>query len=169
MRRMETQSAQGRAGRTFESSARTRAVDEYGVASTFVPLAWALLAGIIVSFLTAFLLVTPASAEPPVASLAPEPVAEPVLIQPDPRDLQRLLSVPSTHALRNDSRTTDEEIAAAVRLGNGDRFVRPSGFRKRNIDLFRSEHPVEIANQEMLLRLRLRAKKRETMSVELRF
>ena len=63
----------------------------------------------------------------------------------------------------------DEAIAAAIRSGARDRPTRLSGFRQRNVDLFRSEHPVEIGEQEMLLRLRLRARSRETMSVELRF
>ena len=84
-------------------------------------------------------------------------------------DFDRLLLVPSTPVQRDPARSADEAIAAAVRLGHGDRAVPRSGFRKRSRDLFRSEHPVEIGHQEMLVRLRLRARARRAMSVELRF
>ena len=167
MRRMNMTEALRSAERGPESGAQT-CVRDSRPPSTFVAFAWALLAWVLAALLAASALVGPASAETPVAH------AEPVLVvpasaAPGSQGLERLLSVPATHAHRDASRTTDEEIAAAVRLGNGDRFIRKSGFRKRNLDLFRTEHAVEIADQEMLVRLRLRAAKRETMSVELRF
>lgn len=85
--------------------------------------------------------------------------------------LEELLVVPTSrhNDSRSDAERADESIAAAVELGSNPDFVRPSAFRKRSADLFRTEREVEIGEQAMLLRLRLRAKSRETMSVELRF
>lgn len=86
----------------------------------------------------------------------------------DPASLSSLLIVPA--ATRTDSpMTTDEELLAAVAHGNEPGLERKNPFRKRSIDLFRSEHDVEIWRQEMRVRFRLRPKSRETMSVEVRF
>ena len=84
------------------------------------------------------------------------------------RTLDRLLIVPPGTTDETAAQRTDASLAAAVARG-GDRQVSATGFRKRSIDLFSHERPVEFGEQEMLLRLRLRAKSRETMSVELRF
>jgi len=65
--------------------------------------------------------------------------------------------------------TTDEVLAAAVARGPSPDLEPEKPFRKRSHDLFRAERPVEIGNAQMLLRLRLRAKSREAMSVELHF
>jgi hypothetical protein len=65
--------------------------------------------------------------------------------------------------------TTDEELAVAVALGPAPKLEPKKAFRKRSNDLFRTDRPVEIGNRQMVLRVRLRAKSRETMSVELRF
>lgn len=64
---------------------------------------------------------------------------------------------------------TDAAIAAAVAEGSRPDLEQKPAFRKKNFDLFRTEREVEILRNDMLLRLRLRAKSRETMSVELRF
>ena len=79
--------------------------------------------------------------------------------------LDDLLRIP----VASEADTTDESLAAAIARGHEPSRTKQSGFRKRNIDLFRAERPVEIGEQEMLLRLRLRAKKSEAVSVELRF
>jgi hypothetical protein len=65
----------------------------------------------------------------------------------------------------------DTALADALAGRGGDTTARRSakGFQARSADLFRSDHPVEIGEQAMLLRLRLRARTREAMSVELRF
>jgi len=84
------------------------------------------------------------------------------------RSLEDLLLV-RTRAPQARVPSTDETIAAAVAEGSQPDLEHPDPFRKRSTDLFRTEREVEIGNQEMLLRLRLRAKSRETMSVELRF
>lgn len=47
--------------------------------------------------------------------------------------------------------------------------TRPSGFRKRSTDLFRVQRKLQIGHQDVQLRLRLRAKSRNAISVELRF
>ncbi len=83
--------------------------------------------------------------------------------------LDALLEIPDLTPLLSRAEITDEALAAAVELGTNPDLQRLSGFRKRSQDLFRTERPVEIGKQEMLLRLRLRAKKRNAMSVELRF
>ncbi len=67
------------------------------------------------------------------------------------------------------ARETDEAIAAAVARGNDKKLERPKPFRKKSNDLFRSQRAVQIGDEEMLLRLRVRPKTRNAMSVELRF
>ena len=64
---------------------------------------------------------------------------------------------------------TDMYLVEAVAHRSEGVRVSTTGFKRRSIDLFRAERPVEVGQQEMLLRLRLRAKSRETMSVELRY
>ena len=78
-----------------------------------------------------------------------------------------LLSIPSMYLWQPVS--TDSALAEAVLLGNPPELEPLNAFRKRKIDLFRSEHPFVVGDSEMLLRLRLRAKMRKAMSVELRF
>ena len=65
--------------------------------------------------------------------------------------------------------TTDEILAAAVAEGPTPDLEPLNPFRKRNLDLFRTEREIEIGDQQMLLRLRLRAKARRAMSIELHF
>lgn len=65
--------------------------------------------------------------------------------------------------------TTDEVLVAAVAEGTNPDLEPRNPFRKRSRDLFRTERPLTIGNREMLLRLRLRAKARRAMSVELHF
>lgn len=65
--------------------------------------------------------------------------------------------------------TTDEVLAAAVANGTNPDLEPRNPFRRRSRDLFRTERPVSIGNADMLLRLRLRAKTRKAVSVELRF
>lgn len=110
-----------------------------------------------------------ARAEPQPSALASTLPAVSAAPPAAPQSLDQLLVVPTRHAPSNEAAITDQAIAAAVARGDDGLRPKRSGFRKKNIDLFRSEHPVEIDGQEMVLRLRLRAKSRETMSVELRF
>ena len=65
--------------------------------------------------------------------------------------------------------TIDEALADAVARGSNPDLEPKNPFRKRSLDLFRTEQPVSIGNADMLLRLRVRAKLREAMSVELHF
>ena len=83
--------------------------------------------------------------------------------------LERLFAVPAKVDTRSEAERTDAFLATAIAQKTPASPQRPSAFRKRNLDLFRTERAVEIGDQEMLVRLRLRAKSRETMSVELRF
>ena len=106
---------------------------------------------------------TPAAAES-VSRAALEPA--PVEFSPSP--LQDLLAVPEPGiAWRPES--GDEALVAAVALGNDPELERLDPFRRRRLDLFRAEQPLAIGRAEMVLRLRLRANLRETMSVELHF
>jgi hypothetical protein len=83
--------------------------------------------------------------------------------------LEALLTLRSSPSRRPIRKTTDEYLAAAVALGTNADLEPKNPFRKRSRDLFRTERPVSIGNADMLLRLRLRAKARRAMSVELRF
>ena len=107
----------------------------------------------------------PAAAEAPPAAMmsGADPIPTPSM-----RSLETLLVVPRRHDHRSRAEIADAEIAAAVERGTNPELAKKNAFRKRNLDLFRTEREVEIGEQEMLLRLRLRAKSRETMSVELR-
>lgn len=84
------------------------------------------------------------------------------------RELDALLAVRGG-ASRITPQQTDAAIAEAVALGRAKDLERKSGFRKKSTDLFRRQRAVQIGNQEMLVRLRLRAKTRDAMAVELRF
>ncbi len=108
---------------------------------------------------------TPELTAPPVAetpSATRQPISVPV------RELGALLAVRATSAAYLAAKT-DAKIAAAVAEGSRPDLEPKKSFRKKNFDLFRTEHEVQILRNDMLLRLRLRAKSRETMSVELRF
>ncbi len=83
--------------------------------------------------------------------------------------MDSLLEIPGLSLLRSEAQIADESIAEAVEQGTNSDLNPLSAFRKRRSDLFRAERPVEIDEQEMLIRLRLRAKARKAMSVELHF
>ena len=114
-----------------------------------------------------------AGAEPPPVSAAPfaDPIAPVEAASPPaaPAGLAAFLIVPSRDARPSPAETTDASLAAAVARGPLAVRAKSGGFRKRNLDLFETERPVEIGEQEMLLRLRLRPKSSEAVSVELRF
>lgn len=123
-------------------------------------------------FLMALLLSRPTLAEPASIGFGsnPEPsVAVKVAEAPSFEALELLLAVPAHHDGRSEAERTDEFLAVVIGQGLPASLRRPSAFRKRNVDLFRTEREIEIGRQEMLVRLRLRAKSRETMSVEFRF
>jgi hypothetical protein len=82
--------------------------------------------------------------------------------------LADLLFVPSDPAEWT-SVSTDQALATAVEQGNDPDLERKSNFRKKKTDLFRTQRMVEIGQAQMLVRLRLRAKTRETMSIEVHF
>jgi hypothetical protein len=129
------------------------------------------------------LLAGPAGAEAPdppiavadttVATEIPrsEPAPPAALGVPAATGLDARLPIGTRRGWRSAPRITDAAIADAIARRGADRSPAraTTGFRHRSSDLFRSDHPVEIGEQEMLLRLRLRAKARETMSVELHF
>ena len=114
----------------------------------------------------------PAAADP----ASPDPGRDPILanaarlLSPEgPRSLEALLSVPPVRDERTAAERTDVDLVEAVAPRNESLRVSTTGFKRRSIDLFRAERPVEVGQQDMLLRLRLRARSRETMSVELRY
>lgn len=66
--------------------------------------------------------------------------------------------------------TLDEALAVAVANRASPDIKSRSAFRKRSRDLFRTDfRQVKIGRAEMLMRLRLRAKSRNAISVEVRF
>jgi len=89
--------------------------------------------------------------------------------QAEPPILEALLTLRSNVMHLAPAKTTDELLAAAVALGTNPDLEPRNPFRKRSRDLFRTERPVSIGNADMLVRLRLRAKARRAMSVEVRF
>lgn len=116
----------------------------------------------------------PARQEASLAALA-APIAVADIAPPRPRssprrEIDALLAVRRAQpGVRAREQATDEAIASAVERGNPRELERPKPFRKKSNDLFRSEREIQIGDEEMLVRLRLRAKTRNAMSVELRF
>lgn len=104
---------------------------------------------------------------PPIAEVSP----------PEPRrSPRRELEIDALLVMRGNSASvsarelaTDAAIADAVERGNPRELERKKPFRKKSTDLFRSEREIQIGDEEMLIRLRLRAKTRNAMSVELHF
>ena len=94
---------------------------------------------------------------------------EPLVDERGQLGLEELLIVRTGDLRGFRPKTTDEVLAVAVARGPTPELEPKKPFRKRSIDLFRTERRVEIGNSEMLVRLRLRAKIRKAMSVELRF
>lgn len=87
----------------------------------------------------------------------------------DEATLADLLAVPGLSAMLSEAETADQAIALAVERGTNPDLEPKKPFRKRNVDLFRTERPVEIGRQEMIVRLRLRAKLKRAISVQLKF
>jgi len=111
------------------------------------------------------------SPEEPVLPVVATPVVDEIVVAAPaiPPNLEELLFVPGA---RRDSwrpQTDDEVIADAVALGTNPDLEPRNPFRKRSRDLFRTERPVTIGRQELLMRLRLKAKASEAVSVEFRF
>lgn len=84
------------------------------------------------------------------------------------RDFDALLAVRNTPATVT-AQETDAAIAAAVSRGTAKELVRPNPFRKKSSDLFRTQRAVQLGNQDLVVRLRLKPKTREVMAVEVRF
>lgn len=122
-----------------------------------------------VSVLALLLLTGPALADSSTLTAPPAETSRILILEEGQADLDALLTVPPAAMWPSEAEDVDARIAAAVARGSNDDLKPRSGFRKRKLDLFRAERQVEIADQEMVLRLRLRAKRRETMRVELRF
>ena len=153
---------------------------EIVVESAAAPLGEATIFGVwILGMLLSLLLASPAAlAEPAALALIDddEPIGlaaktETPRAQPVSVSMDSLLEIPasSRYRFRTDAQIADEFIAAAVDRGTNSDPKPLSAFRKRRSDLFRAERPVEIGDQEMLIRLRLRAKSRKAVSVELHF
>jgi len=96
-----------------------------------------------------------------------EPLPPPPAALGPSEDLSVLLSVPGLLPTR--VQETDASLANAAEAGTNPALKKKNPFRKRSVDLFRTERDIEILRQEMQLRFRVRPKTRETMSVELRF
>ena len=145
------------------------------------------LIGLLGMLLITFLAARTALAEPadlPDVAAAPPPIAvkftaddpleeETPLIADSPtaveQSLEELLFVRSVGKASWKPRSTDELLAVAVANGTNADLEPLNPFRKRGRDLFRTERPLSIGNADMLVRLRLRAKAKRAVSVELRF
>jgi hypothetical protein len=121
-------------------------------------------------------LVVPATTTPFDAAVAASPVAPSTDPMPivDGSMIRRVRQLDALLAVRSQTaplaaREVDATIAAAVAQGHRKELEKKQPFRKQSHDLFRTERPVQFGDQEMVLRLRLRAKTRDAMSVELRF
>lgn len=102
------------------------------------------------------------------AESLPPAAGEPSPFEFSPSPLDDLLVVPEL-GLAWTAESDNQALAAAVALGNDPDLKPRRPFRKRNLDLFRTERPVTIGRTEMVLRLRLRPSTKRAMSVELRF
>ena len=94
----------------------------------------------------------------------------PAAAEPSSVALEELLSMrnPGMNPWRPSS--ADEALAIAIANGSNPDLEPRNPFRKRSTDLFRTDFvPVSVGRAEMLMRFRLRAKTRNTVSVEVRF
>ncbi len=105
---------------------------------------------------------------PPEESILPA-IKPPVAPPPVAPDLEELFYMSGSGSTLYRPQTTDEILAAAVALGTNPDLEPRKPFRKRSRDLFRTERPVTIGDQELLMRLRLRAKAKRAVSVEFHF
>ena len=112
-------------------------------------------------------------------------LALPAFADPTPDDVTRMLSRedPSAFQIQPlddllalpigvsvwEQLTTDESLAAAVGLGNDPSLEPRNPFQKRSTDIFRTQRWVQVGQRDLLLRLRVRAKSTNTMSVEVKF
>jgi len=107
------------------------------------------------------------------SSSATAPAAAPTIVESaesaPPPIPEALLTLRSRTTRRAPAKTTDELIAAAVALGTNPDLEPKNPFRKRSHDLFRTERPVTIGNQDLIVRLRLRAKARRAVNLEFRY
>lgn len=109
---------------------------------------------------------------PAVPATRPTPIEAPLERERARRtepDLGALLVVRGADPGAGRPATTDELIARAVARGSSPELEPRNPFRKRSRDLFQTERPVSIGDQELLMKLRLRAKASEAVSVEFRF
>jgi hypothetical protein len=84
--------------------------------------------------------------------------------------LEELLFMRNSGATSWKPATADEALAIAVANGSISDLEPSNPFRKRSRDIFRTNfRRVTIGRAEMLMRLRLRAKSRNAISVEVRF
>ena len=113
--------------------------------------------------LLGLLMVFPATAD----SLPPADLGFPS-VESSRSPLEDLLVVPGL-VIEWTPESGDEALVAAVAQGNDPDLEPPDAFRKRKMDLFSTERPVMIGRTEMVLRLRLRPSRKETMSLELHF
>ena len=124
--------------------------------------AWSIWSTSVLAFVIVLLLAPPLAAE----TLAPVAVFG---ASPSVASLDQLLSLPGDSAPLSETERTDRTVAVDLMRGAAGASPRLSGFRNRSHDLFRTERSIAIGAQEMLVRLRLRAKSRRAMSIELRF
>ena len=90
--------------------------------------------------------------------------------EPSVAALEELLFMSNFGASSWRPTTVDEALAIAVANGSGPVIERPNPFRKRSSDIFKSKfRPVTIGRAKMLMRVRLRAKMRKAISLEVRF
>jgi hypothetical protein len=123
-------------------------------------------------------LLVPRSASAEATALDPRAIVSVALlavhldlpVAPPARDpMRELLIVPQGTLYLTDAELADESISTMVERGTNADLIRRSNFRKKSMDLFRTDGVVEIARREMLVRLRVRAKARRAMSVEVKF
>jgi hypothetical protein len=109
------------------------------------------------------------------AAVAPEDTANAVQLVPADEDpsvavLEEFLFTCNFGSSSWKPATVDETLAIAVARGSIPDLERRNPFRKRSRDLFKTKfRQVKVGRAEMLMRLRLRAKSRNAISVEVRF
>jgi hypothetical protein len=101
--------------------------------------------------------------------LEPVLVVHPAAVEQARPELAELLFVRTGAMGLWKPQTDDEMLAIAVAAGNNPDLEPRNPFRKRSRDLFRTERPLTIGDTDMIVRLRLRAKAKRAVSVEVRF
>ncbi len=113
---------------------------------------------------------TPKAAQSELSDTRPSVVEDEMSLPRERRpNLAALLAIRSSGNGSSKRTTPGAALADAIDLGPTGEVEPENPFLNRKMELFRAVHPVSIGNSDLLVRFRVRAKLRETMSLDFLF